>query len=65
MSKIIERVVHDQTNKFLSNNNILYKFLSGFRGRHSTNDCLSYLHDKILKVFDEGLLTGMILIDFQ
>ena len=65
MSKIIERVVHDQTNNFLGNNNILYKFQSGFRGRHSTNECLSYLNDKILKGFDEGLLTGMILIDLQ
>ena len=65
LSKIIERVVHDQTNNFLGNNNILYKFQSGFRGKHSTNECLSYLNDKILKGFDEGLLTGMILIDLQ
>ena len=65
VSKIIERVVHDQTNKFLADNNIMYKFQSGFRGNHSTNDCLSYLNDKILKGFDEGLLTGMILIDLQ
>ena len=27
--------------------------------------CLSFLTDKILKAFDEGLLTGMILIDLQ
>ena len=27
--------------------------------------CLSFLTDKILKGFDEGLLTGMILIDLQ
>ena len=64
MSKIIERVVRDQTNNFLGNNNILYKFQSGFRGRHSTNECVS-LSDTILKGFDEGLLTGMILIDLQ
>ena len=65
ISKVIERVVHDQTKGFLTNNNILYKFQSGFRGNHSTNECLSYLNDKILKGFDEGLLTGMILIDLQ
>ena len=58
-------MVHDQTKGFLTNNNILYKFQSGFRGNHSTNECLSYLNDKILKGFDEGLLTGMILIDLQ
>ena len=32
---------------------------------HSTNLCLAHLVDKILKEFDEGLLTGMILTDLQ
>ena len=27
--------------------------------------CLSYLNDKILKGFDRGMMTGMILIDLQ
>ena len=43
----------------------IYNCESGFRGNHSTNLCLSFLTDKILKGFDEGLLTGMILIDLQ
>ena len=50
---------------FLSDNNVLYKYQSGFRNFHSTNTCLSYLHDKITKGFDSGLLTGMVLIDLQ
>ena len=65
ISKIIEKVVHDQTNEFLSDNKILYNYQSEFRTNHSTNLCLSFLTDKILKGFDEGLLTGMILIDLQ
>ena len=65
ISKVIEKVIHDQTNRFLTKNNILYKFQSGFRRNHSTDSCLSYLNDKILKGFDSGLLTGMILIDLQ
>ena len=32
---------------------------------HSTDLCLSFLNDKILKGFDKGLFTGMILIDLQ
>ena len=40
-------------------------FQSGFRTNHSANLCLSFLTDKILKGFDEGLLTGMILIGLQ
>ena len=65
ISKIIERVIHDQKNAFLSNEDILYNYQSGFRGNHSTNLCLSFLTDKVLKGFDAGLLTGMILIDLQ
>ena len=49
----------------MNNNNIIDKFLSGFRKNHSTDTCLSYLSDKILSAFDKGLFTGMILIDLQ
>ena len=63
--KIVENVINDQTNVFLSDEDILYNYQSGFRGNHSTNLCLLFLTDKILKGFDEGLLTGMILIDLQ
>ena len=65
ISKVLERVIHDQTNAFLKGNNLLYNYQSGFRTNHSTNLCLSFLTDKILKGFDRGLLTGMILIDPQ
>ena len=63
--KIIEKVDNDQTNVFLSDEDILYNHHSDFRGNHSTNLCLSFLTDKVLKEFEEGLLTGMILIDLQ
>ena len=63
--KIIERVIHDQTNAFLSNKDILYNYQSGFQGNHSTNLCFCFLTDKVLKGFHEGLLTGMILIYLQ
>ena len=65
ISKIIEKVVHEQTNAFLNENKIIFKFQSGFRSNHSTSTCLSYLNDKIFKGFDSGLLTGIILIDLQ
>ena len=65
ISKIFEKVFQDQANECLSANKILYNYQSGFRTNHSTNLCLSFLTDKILKGFDEGLLTGMILIDLQ
>ena len=43
----------------------MYNFQSGFIPNHATNLCLAHLTDKILKGFDEGLPTGMMLIDLQ
>ena len=62
LSKIIERIVHNQTWEVLDKNNILYKYQSGFRKHHSTDTCLSYLTDKVKIGFEEGLLTGMVFI---
>ena len=44
---------------------MLYDYQSGFKKNHSTDTCLSILNDKISKSFDDGLVTGMILIDLQ
>ena len=65
MSKVLEKIVHEQSIEFLDKHSVLYKFQSGFQKNHSTDFCLSYLTDKISKVFDSGLLTGVILIDLQ
>ena len=43
----------------------MYNYQSGFRKKHSTDLCLSFLNEKILKGFDKGPFTGMILIDLQ
>ena len=56
-------VFHDQPNAFLIGNNILCNYQSPFRTNHSTNLCLSFLTYKILKGFDEGLLSGIILVN--
>ena len=64
MSKVLERIVHEQTMAFLDKH-FLYKFQSRFRKNHSIDFCLSFLTDKISKGFDSGLLTGVILIDLQ
>ena len=50
---------------YLAQYNILYKYQPGFRIKHSTDLCLSYFNDKILKGFDNCLFTSMILIDLQ
>ena len=65
LSKIIERIVHDQTEEFLSKNKLLYRFQSGFQKNYSTNTCLGHLTDKITTRFEKVLFTGMILSDLQ
>ena len=65
LSKVIEKVVHEQTNKFLSDSNIFNKYQSGFRNNHSTDLFLSFLNDRLLKSFDNGAYTGMSLTDLQ
>ena len=65
VSKISEKSIHDQTMEYLTDNNILYKYQSGFRKNHSTDTSLSYLTNEIMTGFNSGLLTGMILIDLQ
>ena len=65
ISNIFEKIVHDQILDYLAQYNILNKYQFGFRTKHLTDLCLSYLNDKILKGFDNGLFTGMILIDLQ
>ena len=65
ISKIIERIIHDQTQVFLDENKILYTYQSGFRKHYSTDTCLSCLTDRVRNGFEKGSLTGMILIDLQ
>ena len=56
ISKVIENLIHEQTSTFLSNNEILYNYQSGFWKNHLTGSFLTFLYDKILKGFDEGLM---------
>ena len=65
VSKVFEKVMHEETMEYLTDSNIPYKYQSGFRKNHSADTSLSYLTNKIMTDFDSGLLTGMIFIDLQ
>ena len=54
LSKIIETIVHDQTQELLSKNKILCRFQSGFQENYSTNTCIGYLTDKIATRFEKS-----------
>ena len=51
---IIEKLIHDQTQEFLDENKILYRFQSGFRKKVSKDSSLSYLNNKIAAGFESG-----------
>lgn len=52
-------MILDQTNDFLSLRKILWGYESGFRMNHSTDLCIYFLDNKVLKRFDNDVLTGM------
>ena len=58
ISKIIEKVVHDQTQAFLDENKIV--FLQHLGKYCLIDSCLSYLNNKIATGFESSLRTGMI-----
>ena len=65
ISKVIEKIVHEQIQKYLDKNKVLYRYQSGFRPYHSTDTRLSYLSDKIVQGFENSIFTGMIILDLQ
>ena len=65
MSKVVERVVHNQLIEHLEKYEIIFDYQSGFSSKHSVNTCLAHLSNQILKGFDARKSTGMILIDLQ
>ena len=65
VSKILEKAVFVQLEQYLSENNILYNYQSGFRKGHSTDTCLINLFDYIHCSLSEGDCVGMVLLDLQ
>ena len=60
ISKVVEKIVHEQIQIYLDKNKILYRYQSDFRPYHSTDTCLSYLSDKIVQSFENSMFTGMV-----
>ena len=65
VSKVLEKAVFLQLNKYLVDHKLLYQFQSGFRGSYSTDTCLIHLQDHIRGQIASGKYTGMILLDIQ
>ena len=64
-SKLVERLVSLQLTEFLERNNLLPKFQSGFRKRHSTETALLKVMSDILLAADQGHVTLLGLLDMS
>ena len=65
ISKVLERHLHNAIHTFLKNNNLLYRFQSGFRRQHSTETALINIYDRLVNNLDKNFITGMVFADFK
>ena len=61
----MEKCVHDQIQKYLTTNGLVYDYQSGFRPGYSTETCLIYLTDFIKENIAKGYYVGALLLDVQ
>ncbi len=65
VSKILEKSVYVQVESYLSSNDLIFRFQSGFRPGYSTETCLIYLTDFMKQKISQGNYVGMLLLDVQ
>ena len=65
VSKILERAVHYQLSRFISDHNLLHPNQSGFRPLHSTTTALAKLVNLWSKNTDDNKLSGVAFIDLR
>lgn len=65
LSKVLERVVFIQLEKFIRSENIIPPFQSGFRKGHGTETALIAVTDDLITASDAGLSSALILLDFS
>ena len=53
LSKILEKVVHDQLNTYVTTNGLYAKFQSGYRKHHSCETAVTRIHNDILMLIDK------------
>ena len=65
MSKILEKCVYIQIEKYLDEKQLLYQYQSGFRPSFSTETGLIYLTDYVKTEISKGNYVGKLLLDVQ
>ncbi len=65
ISKLLERAVYNQMEKYLTDSNLIYNLQSGFRSSFSTDTSLIHLTDYIQFHMANGNYTGVVLLHLQ
>ena len=65
LSKVLERVVHDQLYQYFSKNQIFHSSLMGFRKNRSTVSALAQMYDRWISGASNGLLNGLVMLDLS
>ena len=65
LSKVLEKVIYEQTVNYLNENNILYPRQYGFRSKHSTSDAIKNLVGDVIKAFDDKMMVLSVFIDLR
>ena len=64
-SNIFEKIVYNLVFDFLSDNEVLYDYQFGFRSKHSTQQALITLVDRITKSLDQNNIIISLFIDLK
>ena len=65
LSKILEKIVHEQLSQFLLVNKVFTPTQSGFRPHHSTAMTLLNVTDDLYRAYDDKKTTCLLLLDFS
>ena len=63
ISKIVERIVHNQLSSYFTDACLLSSAQHGYRRNHSTETALTVVTDSIYKAMDEGKISILVLLD--
>jgi hypothetical protein len=65
ISKLVERVIHQQLSYYVESHHLLPPTQSGFRRHHSTETAVIKVYNDIVLALDSGFTTALLLLDFS
>ena len=65
IAKVFERIIYNQLSSYLSENNILSQYQSGFRSFHSTVTALLEATDNWAFNIDRGYINAVVFLDLK